>query len=141
MNVRQKPLSQKDRNPNVAIEPPPPPPDPPMPPLPIYFGQIGIGEPVIFLAINGGTQKRFSAGDKVGQFKIISFDRDNIVLEWNNKKIERKLAELKPRDGDQGGQAAGAQTGDPTLNYKANPFAQQPAASGATGAGAQVKSL
>jgi hypothetical protein len=135
IDVAQRTLFSKDRNPNVVIETPPPPPEPPMPALPIYYGQIGIGDPVIFLSVNGGTQKRFSAGDKVGQFKIISFDRDSIVFEWNNKKIERKLSELKAKEGDQGGQQQ-----DPTTQYRM--AIPQPSASGAAGAsGAQVKSL
>src|SRR5579862_1449021 len=72
LEVAQKTLFSKDRNPNVIIEPPPPPPPPkpeePPPPRPEYYGQMAIAEPVAFLSTEKGGQKGFHAGDKVGLF-------------------------------------------------------------------------
>jgi hypothetical protein len=93
LNVAEKMLFAKDRNPNVVVEAPAPKPEPPLPTLPKYHGQMGFGEPVILLSL-GGDQHGYRAGEQVGEFKIASFDREKIALEWNNKTIERKLDEL-----------------------------------------------
>ena len=102
LEVAQKTLFSKDRNPNVIIEvaPPPPPPPPPEPPpvRPEYFGQMGLGEPTAFLGFQNGVQKGFRAGDIVGPFKLVAFDRKTITFEWNGKKLEYPLAELKPKE-------------------------------------------
>ena len=99
IEVAQKMLFAKDRNPNVPIEPPPPPPvKPPLPALPSYYGQMSFGDPVVLLASNGGAQKSYHVGDKIGPFQLAAFDREKIVLNWNGEKVERKLEELKPKD-------------------------------------------
>jgi len=95
IDVAQRTLFSADRNPVVVVEPPKPKPEPPMPALPSYYGQIRIGDPVIFLSIRGPEQKRYHAGEKVGDFEIVSFDQDKITLGWNDKKIEKKLDDLK----------------------------------------------
>jgi len=102
LEVAQKTLFSKDRNPNVIIEPPPPPPAPkpeePPPPRPEYHGQMGLGEPVAFLSTEKGGQKGFRAGDKVGLFKLVAFDQDTITFEWKDKKLKYPLEELKPKE-------------------------------------------
>ncbi len=100
LEVAQKTLFSKDRNPNVVVDPPPPPkPDPPMPPLPVYWGQMGFGDPVVILtAAQAPEQKSYHAGDKIGDFKLIAFSGDSITFDWNGKQVERKVAELAPKD-------------------------------------------
>jgi len=102
IEVAQKTLFSKDRNPNVIIEPPPPPPAPkpeePPPPRPEYYGQMGLGEPVAFLSTEKGGQKGFRAGDKVGLFKLVAFDHQTLTLEWNGKILKYPLEELKPKE-------------------------------------------
>ena len=102
LEVAQKTLFSKDRNPNVIIEPPPPPPAPkpeePPPPRPEYYGQMGLGEPVAFLSTEKGAQKGFRAGDNVGPFKLVAFDRDTVTFEWKNKTLKYPLEELKPKE-------------------------------------------
>ena len=102
LEVAQKTLFSKDRNPNVIIEPPPPPPAPkpeePPPPRPEYHGQMGLGEPVAFLSTEKGAQKGFRAGDKVGPFKLVAFDYDTITFEWKDKILKYPLEELKPKE-------------------------------------------
>ena len=116
LEVAQKMLFSKDRNPNVIIEPPPPPPAPkpeqPPPPRPTYYGQMGLGEPVAFLSGEKGGQKGFRVGDQVGPFKLVAFNSETITLEWKGKMLEYKLAELKPQPGIT---AAAAQPGVPTF--------------------------
>ena len=94
--VAQNMLFSKDRNSTVAIDPPPPPkPEPPMPALPAYHGIMAMfGDPVVFFSLGNGGQKKYHAGDSVGPFKIVSFDKEKLVFEWNGKIVERKPEEL-----------------------------------------------
>jgi hypothetical protein len=102
VNVAQQILFTKDRNPNVPVDaPPPPPPEPPMPALPSYYGQIAISDPVVFLSLGNGAQKSYHKGDKVGPFELLAFDREKITLGWNGKTVDRKLAELTPKEPQQ----------------------------------------
>lgn len=104
IDTAQKMLFSKDRNPNVIVEVPPPPPPPPPPPkmpdLPFYYGQLHFGgPPVIELrAANGKEQKGYAAGDKIGDFTVVSFDRDTVTFEWNGDQVVRNLSDLKPKD-------------------------------------------
>ena len=100
VEVAQKMLFSKDRNPNVVVEAPKPVPEPPMPALPIYHGQMDIGEPVAFLSLpaRATDQRGYHAGDRVGDFTLVSFDTDKIELEWRGKKVERKPDELAPKE-------------------------------------------
>src|SRR5437763_69061 len=77
LEVAQKTLFSKDRNPNVIVEAAPPPPpkvEEPPPPRPFYFGQMGIEQPVAFLSNEKGAQKGFRVGDDVGPFKLVAFN-------------------------------------------------------------------
>jgi hypothetical protein len=124
VEVAQKMLFAKDRNPNVPIEPPPPPPvKPPLPPLPAYYGQMTIGDPVVLLASGNGDQKSYHVGDKIGPFELAAFDQEKIVLKWRDETVERKLADLKPKDATPSSQVAPR----PAL-----PAAAKPASSGLT---------
>ena len=99
LEVAQRTLFTKDRNPNVVVEPPPAaPPPPPVPPLPVYRGQMDLGEPVVFLATGPTDEKGYRKGDVVGKFKLIAFDRTNITLEWDGKNLEHKLSDLVSKD-------------------------------------------
>ena len=115
VEVAQKTLFSQDRNPNVVVDPPPPPkPEPPMPALPFYWGQMAFGDPVAILTIGpAGEQKRFHVGEKVGDFKLVAFDSQNITFDWNGKEIEKKLLELAPKEGTQPAAASSAASSAP----------------------------
>jgi hypothetical protein len=101
LEVAQRTLFSKDRNPNVIIEVAPPPPpkvEEAPPPLPGYFGQMGLTEPVAFLSGEKGGQKGFRVGDAVGPFKLLAFDRQTITFEWHGKTLEYPLTDLKPKE-------------------------------------------
>jgi len=101
LEVAQKTLFSKDRNPNVIIEvvpPPAPKPEEPPPARPEYHGQMGLGEPIAFLSLEKIGQKGFRAGDKVGPFKLVAFDRDTITFEWKDKTLKYPLEDLKPKE-------------------------------------------
>ena len=100
VDVAGKMLFAKDRNPTVVIEPPPPPPakpETPMPALPRYFGQMAIGEPVALLSLAGAAQRGYHAGDTIGDFTLVGFDRDNIEFEWQGKSVKKKIEELRAK--------------------------------------------
>ena len=112
IDVANKMLFSKDRNPIVVVEAPKPAPEPVMPALPSYSGQMSIGEPVIFLSLPKDVQHSYHAGDQVGDFKLASFDQDTIVFEWKGKTVERKLEDLRAQQIlAQAGTGAGATAG------------------------------
>ena len=59
---------------------------------------MGLGDPVAFLSLEKVGQKGFHAGDQVGPFKLVAFDRETITFEWNGKTLEYPLADLKPKE-------------------------------------------
>lgn len=123
LEVAQRDLYAKDRNPIPVVDPPkPPPPPPPMPALPTYYGQMTLGDPVVLLTPPGSTQqKSYAVGDKIGDFKVLAFNQEVITFEWNGNKVERKIAELAPK--------------------QATPQADAAPAAAAPAAGGQVTSL
>jgi hypothetical protein len=112
LEVAQKTLFSKDRNPNVVLDPPPPPkPEPPMPALPVYWGQMSFGDPVVILTVaKAPEQKSYHRGDNIGDFKLVAFDNDSITFDWNGKQVERKLLELAPKDAQPPASAGGPAT-------------------------------
>jgi hypothetical protein len=125
LDVAAKMLFSKDRNSTVIIEVPPPkpaPPEPPMPALPNYHGQMAIGEPIAFLSTSAVAQRSYRAGETVGDFKLISFDKESIEFEWKGKSIQRKLDELRPKETAQAQPApARPAAATPAAGTSANP--------------------
>jgi hypothetical protein len=123
--VVQKDLFARDRSSNVTIaieRDPPAPPSPPMPPLPVYFGTMFIGDPVIVLEFPKGTQKNYHAGEKVGAVRLVSFDSEIVVFDWDGKKVERTVAQLRDgaSDAAYSGAAASATTTMKTAALRSN---------------------
>lgn len=98
-DVADKSLFSKDRNSVIKVDPPaPPPPPPPVPDLPSYHGQMNFGEPVILLSTAKLPQRTYKIGDTVGDFKLLRFDQEKIVLDFKGQTVERRLAELRPKE-------------------------------------------
>jgi len=110
IDIAQKMLFSKDRNPTVVVEPPPPPPPPPppkpMPALPVLHGVMNLGDgPTAIMSEKSGTQHRgIRPGEKLGEFTLVAVNNEEVVLEWDGKKLTKKLEELV----DRGGQPAPA---------------------------------
>ena len=100
IQVAQQTLFSKDRNPNVEIPPPPaPPPKPQMPPLPAVHGTMNLfGDHVVILSNGQITQKSYRPGDRIGPFKIASFDNEKIAFDWDGQIVERTLRELAAKE-------------------------------------------
>jgi hypothetical protein len=135
LDVAGKMLFAKDRNPTVVIEVAPAKPEPPMPALPRYYGQMAIGEPVALLSLPPAAQRGYRVGDTIGDFTLVSFDRDNIAFEWHGKPVARRVEELRPKEETVA--AAGARGGEPSPA----PTAPGPVTSSVTLAGDRAKSL
>jgi len=153
VDVASKMLFSKDRNPTVVVEPPKPPPEPVMPALPNYHGQMALGEPVILLSTAAnGAQRSYHAGDQIGDFKLVSFDENNVAFEWKGKNVERKLEQLRPKETVAQANQAATQGAPPSASTPASgaaapvrpvasldhPSSVAPAAVKANGAGAPV---
>lgn len=109
IEVAEKMLFSKDRNPTVVLEPPPPAPaPPPMPALPSYHGQMDFGEPVILLSADKLPQKSYHVGDSIGEFKVLRFNRDTIALDWKGTKVERRLDEILSKEAPPAAQTTAA---------------------------------
>ena len=109
IDVAQKTLFSKDRDPNVIVEaapPPPPPPKPPVPAFPKYHGQMAFGDPVLVLSTDKTPQKSYRAGEKVGEFTLVEFDRESATFKWNDEVLKKQLRDLAPKEGETVVQAA-----------------------------------
>ena len=99
--VATKNLFSADRNPTPVPDPPPPPPPPkPMPPLPTAHGVMlwdGI-PPTVVLSLGKGPQKGYRAGDKIGEFTLVSVNNKEIVFEWEGKQVAKRLDEIMERN-------------------------------------------
>lgn len=99
VGVAQNMLFAKDRNPNVIVEVVPPPAPPPMPALPSVYGYMNFGEPAIILSERQGVpQRAYRAGEKVGEFKLLAFNHQEIALEWNGQVVKEKIEKLRPKE-------------------------------------------
>ena len=95
-DIAQKMLFSKDRNSTVVVDAPPPKPPKPMPPLPVVHGVMNIGEgpSAVLSEKSGGPHREFKPGQQIGEFKLVSVNSREIVLDWDGQKIVRKIDEL-----------------------------------------------
>jgi hypothetical protein len=97
LEVAEKMVFSRDRNPTVILDPPAPPPPPkPMPQLPTAYGVMDLGDgPTAILREKPGAEHRgYRAGEKIGEFKVVAFNNVEIVLEWEGKYVRKNLQEL-----------------------------------------------
>jgi hypothetical protein len=95
-DIASQMLFAKDRNPNVFIEPPKPPPPEVMPPLPFYYGYMDFGGgPTVMMAEKaGGKQKGYHLNDAIGSFKLLAVNNREVLFQWKDKKVLKRLDEL-----------------------------------------------
>jgi hypothetical protein len=99
LDIAQNMLFSKDRNAVVVVEPPPPPPPKPMPPLPVFYGVMNLGDgPIAILSEKPNQPNRdFRPGEKIGEFTLVAVNTQEIELDWDGKRITRKLDDLVVR--------------------------------------------
>jgi hypothetical protein len=92
IEVAQQMLFSPDRNPNVIVEVTAP---KPMPPLPVLYGVMNLGDGMMAIMSSGEERhKEVHPGQKIGEFQLVSVDRERLVLEWEGKQLTKKLSEL-----------------------------------------------
>jgi len=98
-DIAQKMLFSRDRNPVVVVEPPPPPKVVPMPPLPLFHGVVDLGDgPMAIMSVGPkGPHRDYQPGDKVGDFKLVAVNNEELVLEWEGKTITKQVDEILDR--------------------------------------------
>jgi hypothetical protein len=93
IEVAQKLLLSRDRNPDVIIEVSAP---KPVPPLPRYYGVMNFGDgPRVILAPQGKPQKTYVVGDEVGEFRLAAVEPAGLVFEWEGRQIRKRFDELR----------------------------------------------
>ena len=130
-DVAQKVLFSRDRNPTVTVQAAP---VKPVPAMPVFYGVMDLGDgPVVILSEKeGGVNRGYSVGEKVGNFTLLAVESDELVLGWEGQEIRKKLLELRPKPGTPAPQAAtAAPTGSPAAVV-------QSASAAAGGPGPQV---
>jgi hypothetical protein len=116
IKIADEMLFSRDRNSKVIVDPPKPPDPPkPLPPLPIVHGVMDIGDgPIVMMSEkSGGRHRGVHVGEKIGEFKLVSVNRNDLGFE--NRTVKKTLQELIDRGGGdaapiagQGGPAGGA---------------------------------
>jgi hypothetical protein len=110
-DIADKMLFSKDRNPVVIVEKPAPPPPKPMPSLPVLYGVMDIDGPTALLAEKAGAPSHeFRPGQAIGEFKLVAVNNQQIVFEWEGKRVERKVDELVYRHAAAGAESARAES-------------------------------
>ena len=98
-DIAQKMLFSKDRNSVVVVEPPPLPKPIPMPALPLFHGMLDLGDGPMAIMSDGpkGPHRDYQPGDKVGEFKLVAVNNEELVLEWEGQTIRKKVDEILDR--------------------------------------------
>jgi len=98
LEVAQKLLFFRDRNPDVVIDAAPP---KPLPPMPVALGVLDLGSgPTVILSKNAkAPQQAYRVGDMYEDLRIADIRPDAVVFEWDGKRIYRTIAELAPEEG------------------------------------------
>lgn len=98
-DIAQKMLFSSDRNPDIAIAPPPSAPPVPMPALPHLYGVLNLPSgPVALMSIAAsGLQKKVHVTENIGEFKLARLDTERIALEWRDKTVEKSIDDLLDR--------------------------------------------
>jgi hypothetical protein len=92
VEIADKLLLSRDRNPAIAIEVVAP---KPIPALPKYYGVMNLGGgPSIILAPAGGKQRAYKLGDQIGELTLKDITRTTIDFQWEDKILTAKLSDL-----------------------------------------------
>jgi hypothetical protein len=115
LGIAKDMLFSKDRNSQVIVDPPKPPDPPkPLPPLPVVHGVMDIGDgPIVMMSEkSGGRHRGVHVGEKIGEFKLVSVNKNDLVLGFEDRTVKKTLQELIDRGGGDAA-AAGAGQGGP----------------------------
>lgn len=91
-DIARKMLFSEDRSSAVAIELPPPK-AASMPPLPFFHGVIDLGQGPMAILSEGtnGSHRDYQPGDQAGAFKLLAVNNEELVLQWEDQIIRKKV--------------------------------------------------
>jgi hypothetical protein len=100
VDIAQKMVFAKDRNPNVVIEPEKEPPPKLMPPLPLLYGVLNLMDSTtaVMSEKRNAPHQGVRLGEQIGEFTLVSVDREEITLEWDGKPVTKKIDEMLVRE-------------------------------------------
>lgn len=126
IELAEKFLFARDRNPNIIIEKPPEPPPKKMPNFPGVYGVMDLGMgPTVFMSFDRGQQQGYKLGEKIGEFTLMAANQKEITFEWEGKPLTRTIDELRPLLQDSAPQAVAERMNS---NVNNNAFATPPPA-------------
>lgn len=98
--IAQKMLFSKDRNPDVAVEPPKEPPPKQMPPLPLLYGVLNLMDSttVVMSEKASAPHQGVRLGQQIGEFTLVAVNRDEITFEWDGKPVTKRIDEMLVRE-------------------------------------------
>src|SRR5262249_51634275 len=121
LDIAQKMLWSKDRNSQVIVDPPKKQEVKPLPPLPGVHGVMNFDGPLVMMSEKPGARQRgVRPGEKIGDFKLVSVDSEQLTLAFEDRTVTKKLDELFDR-GAESGQAAAAAPAQAASNAPATP--------------------
>ena len=99
-DIAAKMLFAKDRNPTVVVEVKPEAPKP-MPTLPALYGVMNLLDGTTAIMSEKPEMKHVGVrpGDKIGEFTLVSVNRDEITFTWEGKEVTRKIDAMIDRVG------------------------------------------
>ena len=98
VDIAEKMLFAKDRNPTVIVEVKPEPPKP-MPKLPTLYGVMSLLDGTTVIMSEKPEMKHVGVrpGDKIGEFTLVAVNRDEITFAWEGKQVTRKIDDMIDR--------------------------------------------
>lgn len=97
IELAEKFLFARDRNPNIIIEKVPEPPPKKMPNFPGVYGVMDLGMgPTVFMSFDRAQQQGYKLGEKIGEFTLKAANQKEITFEWEGKPLTRTMDELRP---------------------------------------------
>ena len=131
IEIANKDLFTKERNPTIVVEQvketPPPPKQ--MPALPVVRGILNLDGVTAIMSVEPkAPQKEVKPGETIGDFKLLAINNQEIVLEWDGQEVRRNVQELFDRSIPEpaaaparGGPAPAAAAPKPSIALKAGP--------------------
>ncbi|MCW5981453.1 MAG: hypothetical protein KIT09_25430 [Bryobacteraceae bacterium] len=104
IEVAGRVLFTRDRNPEVEVVVI----ERPVPPLPVAYGvlDLGAGPTAILSAASGEPQRAYRVGDRIGEFRLLEATPRELVFGWEDKRIRKRVEDLKPEESAPAAQAA-----------------------------------
>lgn len=126
LEVAEKMLFSRDRNPTVVVEKPP---EKPLPPLPVLYGLMDLGDGLTAIMGEkaGAPGHGVRAGDRIGPFVLAALSRQEAVFDFEGRRVAKKLEELIPKRSPA---ESGVETARAAAAAPPEPVVQKPSVSG-----------